>query len=458
MGKGMSPPVRQVRDDADTEPSLYERIGAETVERLVAAFYARVDSDPVIRPLYGKTLSCAIRGLTNFMITWLGGPPVYDLPASRLRRRHMPFAIDAQARDAWLANMKAAVQEVGIPAAEAALLMAHFELGARSLVNTGQPSKMEMCPVGSDRFDARLVEQWNRMTEAENLFDAVSRGDLALVRSMLPMRLVPHAVLMSHALAEWLDPTGRADRRFGRRPKQVKPLEVIELLLAQRDLDCNPDEGEDLGRFRHLQAMMEAYAGVSRMIGTDSPILAMVQAATRDRFISEVERDKSCVRLLGLRGQTLLHDAALVGEADLAAALVRSGGDPDAREAEGHTPLYRASTGEVARVLLAAGATVDVTSGPTQGTALHQASRRGYVSVAEALLDHGASIDAQDAKGHTPLRRAVNCRQLEIVRLLIRQGADPHKADRRGVTPLDVARTAEMRQALADARTFGSAR
>jgi truncated hemoglobin YjbI len=449
MTKGMSPPVRRVKVGADPEPSLFERIGAEKVERLVTAFYARVDSDPVIRPLYGKTLSCAIRGLTDFMRSWLGGPPAYDLPAARLRRRHLPFAINAQARDAWLANMEAAVREVGIAAAEAALLMAHLEFGARALVNTGKPLKTNPCPVDSDRFDARLAEQWNRMAEAENLFEAVSRGDLALLRSMLPMRLVPHAVLMSHALAGWLDPTGRADQRFGRRPKQVKPLEVIEILLAQRDLDCDPDEGDDLGRFRQLQAMMETYTGVARMIGPDSALHAILQAATRDRFVSEVERDRSCVRLLGLRGQTLLHDAAGVGEAELAAVLIRSGADPDAREAEGHTPLYRASTGDVARMLLAAGATVDVTSGPTRGTALHQASRWGKVSVAQALLDHCSTMDAQDAKGQTPLRRAVNCRQLEIVRLLVRHGADPHKADRRGVTPLDAARTAEMRQALA---------
>jgi truncated hemoglobin YjbI len=451
MTKGMSPPARHVKVGADPGPSLFERIGAEQVERLVAAFYSRVDSDPVIRPLYGKTLSCAIRGLTDFMTTWLGGPPAYDLAAARLRRRHMPFAIDAQARDAWLANMKAAVREVGIPSAEAALLMAHLEFGARALVNSGKPRRTNSCPVGSDRFDGRLAEQWNRMTEAENLFDAVSRGDLALLRSMLQMRLVPHAVLMSHALAEWLDPTGRADRRFGRQSKRVTPLEVIEILLAQRDLDCDPDEGDDLGRFRHLQAMMEAYTGVSRMIGTESPLRPTLQAATRDRFVSEVERDRSCVRLLGLRGQTLLHDAARVGEADLAALLIRCGADPDAREAEGHTPLYRASTEGVARTLLAAGATVDVTSGPTRGTALHQASRLGYVSVAQALLDHGATIDAQDAKGQTPLRRAVNCRQHEISRLLVRRGANPRKADHRGVTPLDVARTAEMKQALADA-------
>jgi hypothetical protein len=226
---------------------------------------------------------------------------------------------------------------------------------------------------------------------------------------------------------------------------------VIEVLLAHRDLDSDPDEGDDLGRFRHLQAMIEAYTGVTRKIGPDWPFHAIFRAATRDRFIAEVERDRSCVRLLGLRGQTFLHDAALVGEAELAAVLIRSGADPDAKEAEGHTPLYRASTGAVARVLLTAGATVDAVSGPTLGTPLHQAARRGYVSVAEALLEQGATIDARDAKGETPLRRAVNCRQLEVVRLLVRRGADPHAADRRGVTPLDVAGAAEMKQALADA-------
>jgi truncated hemoglobin YjbI len=452
MTKGKSPRVRRVKSEVGSEsPSLYERIGGDKVERLAAAFYARVDGDPVIRPLYGKTLTCAIRGLTDFLTTSLGGPPVYDLRGARLRRRHMPFAIDARARDAWLANMRAAVREVEIPDAEAGLLLAHLEFGARALVNTGETPERTPCPGGTDRFDARLAERWNRMAAAEDLFDAVSRGDLALMRSMLPMRLAPHAELMSHALAEWLDPTGRADRRFGRRPKHVKPLEVIEGLLAHRDLDGDPDEGDNLGRFRRLQAMIVAYAGVSRLIGPDWPFHAVLRAATRDRFISEVERDRSCARLLGLRGQTLLHEAALAGEAELAAALIRSGADPDAKEAEGHRPLYRASTGDVARVLLTAGAAADVASGPTRGTPLHQAARRGYVSAAEALLDHGATVDARDAKGQTPLRRAVNCRQLEVVRLLVRRGADPHGADRRGATPLDVARTAEMKQALANA-------
>ena len=448
----MSPDFSHIKTGAQSKsPSLFERIGAEKVERLVAVFYARVDKDPVIRPLYGKTLTCAIHALTNFMICWLGGPTTYNIPRARLRRRHAPFAIDARARDAWLANMKAAVQEVEVPAAEAKLLLAHLEFGARALVNTGEQPKREPCPVGNARFDPRLAEDWNRMAEVEDLFEAMCRGDLELLESLLPRRLLPHAELMRHALAESLDPLGRVNRRFGRRSKQVKPLEWIEFLLARRDLDVDPPDGDEQGRFCHLQAMMEVYAHMSRIIEADSPLHVELRAATRDRFLTTIGRDRSSTQLLGSRGQTLLHDAAMAGEAELAAALIRFGADPDAREPEGHTPLYYASTGTVARVLLTAGASANVASGPTRGTPLHQAARRGYEEVAAALLDHGADREARDGKGQTPLRRAVNCRQLSIVQLLVQRGANPHAEDNRGVTPLGVAGAAQIKRALSEA-------
>lgn len=449
MTERTSSPVSRAKTDVGQEmPTLFERIGAEKVERLVAAFYARVDKDPVIRPLYGKTLTCAIHGLTDFMISWLGGPPAYDVARARLRRRHAPFAIDARARDAWLDNMKAAVQEVGIPDAEARLLLAQLEFSAQALVNTGGRPEEVRCPVGNARFEPRLAERWNHMTEVEDLFEAISDGDLALLGSLLPKRLLPHAELMSHALTESLDPLGRVDRRYGRRSKRVKALEWVEFLLAHRDLDVNPADGDEQGRFRYLQAMIEAYTAVSRTLGADAPLHSALRTATRDRFLSTIERDRSSARLLGSRGQTLLHDAAMAGEAELAAELIRVGADPDAKEPEGHTPLYYASTGAVAHVLLAAGASVDVTSGPTRGTPLHQAARRGYAPVAAALVDHGADIEARDGKGQTPLRRAVNCRHLPVVQLLIQRGANPGAQDNRRVTPLDVARTTELKRAL----------
>jgi hypothetical protein len=231
----------------------------------------------------------------------------------------VPESFRRQAICLDLANMKAAVQEVGVPAAEARLLLAHLEFGARALVNTGGQPKRVPCPVENAGFEPRLAEDWNHMTEVEDLFDAISNGDLALLGSLLPKRLLPHAELMSHALAESLDPLGRVDRRYGRLSKRVKPLEWVEFLLAHCDLDVNPADGDEQGRFRHLQAMIEAYTGESRLLGADAPLHAVLRAATRDRFLSTIERDRACVRLLGSRGQTLLHDAAMAGEAELAA-------------------------------------------------------------------------------------------------------------------------------------------
>ena len=37
---------------ADTSQTVYDQIGAEGFERLLDAFYARVATDPVLRPMY----------------------------------------------------------------------------------------------------------------------------------------------------------------------------------------------------------------------------------------------------------------------------------------------------------------------------------------------------------------------------------------------------------------------
>jgi truncated hemoglobin YjbI len=430
--------------------SLYDRIGGETIPHLVAAFYAGVDRDPLILPLYGKTLTCAIHGLTDFLTFWLGGPPTYDPHRARLRRRHFPFSIDARARDAWLSHMKAAIAEVGITGPDARALMAHLTFGANALVNTGQRQSKMQCPAENPRFDSEVAERWNRMAEVEDLFEAVSRGDIEFVRSMLPRRLVPHAELMIQALAVSLDPLGRDKRRYGVRSKDVRPLPMIDFLLSQVALDVDPSKGDAPTRFRHLQAMIEAHARVAPLLEKDPPLRARLQASTHDRFVREIQRDPATVHLTGPRGATLLHEAAMFGDAELAKVLVRLGADPNAREIEGHTPLYRAATGDVARVVIEAGAALDVPSGPTAGTPLHQAARMGRVSVAAVMLDHGANIEARDRKGETPLRRAVNCRKLEMIQLLMARGANPMAKDQRGRTPLSAARGPQIRRTMGE--------
>ncbi len=52
-----------------------EAIGGEAAcKRLSAEFYARVATDPVLRPLFpGKSLRCAIDEFAAFLIQFLGG-------------------------------------------------------------------------------------------------------------------------------------------------------------------------------------------------------------------------------------------------------------------------------------------------------------------------------------------------------------------------------------------------
>jgi hemoglobin len=72
--------------------------GEETFRQLVDRFYARVATDPVLRPVYPQEdLSDATERLTLFLIQYWGGPTTYSDQRGhpRLRLRHMTAAVDS---------------------------------------------------------------------------------------------------------------------------------------------------------------------------------------------------------------------------------------------------------------------------------------------------------------------------------------------------------------------------
>ena len=77
-----------------------------------------------------------------YLAEWLGGPKRYSTERGqpRLRRVHMPFAIDTDARDAWLACMHQALDEIGADAALRDELLAAFAKVADHLKNTDTDS------------------------------------------------------------------------------------------------------------------------------------------------------------------------------------------------------------------------------------------------------------------------------------------------------------------------------
>jgi hemoglobin len=113
--------------------------GAEAFRRLVDGFYARVATDPVLRPLYpDEDFAEAPERLRMFLEQYWGGPRTYSDQRGhpRLRMRHAPFAIGARERDRWLELMRASLDDIGLPAEHDATLWAYLEMAAHSLVNT----------------------------------------------------------------------------------------------------------------------------------------------------------------------------------------------------------------------------------------------------------------------------------------------------------------------------------
>lgn len=115
--------------------SMFDRVGgAVTIDRLVEAFYARMDSLPEargIRAMHATNLGPTKHILKRYLTEWTGGPNLYSSERGhpRLRQRHMGFPIGNAARDAWLMCMRGALAEtVEDEAARQELLVAMTRL------------------------------------------------------------------------------------------------------------------------------------------------------------------------------------------------------------------------------------------------------------------------------------------------------------------------------------------
>ena len=96
--------------------------GAAAIDRLVEAFYMRVDTlseAKTIRAMHANDLSATKDVLKRYLGEWLGGPKHYSQERGhpRLRMRHVGFKIGEVERDAWLLCMRGALDEVVADAA-----------------------------------------------------------------------------------------------------------------------------------------------------------------------------------------------------------------------------------------------------------------------------------------------------------------------------------------------------
>jgi len=111
-------------------------------------------------------------------------------------------------------------------------------------------------------------------------------------------------------------------------------------------------------------------------------------------------------------GRTELHDAAIEGDGPRCRQLLAENTNPNVVDTLGWTPL-------------------------------HYAAQRQAIEVVDALLAAGATVDALDKHGNSPLGNAVFSSHGNglVIERLRAAGADPYLANLHGVSPIRLART-----------------
>lgn len=121
------------------QSSLYELMGgAETIRKLVEAFYPKVQADPLIGDLFPEDITPVMEKQFLFLSQFFGGANLYTEKYGNpmMRARHLPFPITEERADAWLDCMRRALEEIGLDAALQRLILERLSGPAYHFINS----------------------------------------------------------------------------------------------------------------------------------------------------------------------------------------------------------------------------------------------------------------------------------------------------------------------------------
>ncbi|KAM6980017.1 putative palmitoyltransferase ZDHHC13 [Aplochiton taeniatus] len=121
-------------------------------------------------------------------------------------------------------------------------------------------------------------------------------------------------------------------------------------------------------------------------------------------------------------GYRSLHLAILFQHMPIAAYLMAKGQEVDGTDCNGQTPLMLAAQKiigpEPTNFLIKSNASVNAVDKVNRNTPLHCAVLAGNVDAAHLLLEAGASVDAENTKGHTPIDLAHQVQSPLLIHML----------------------------------------
>ena len=197
-----------------------------------------------------------------------------------------------------------------------------------------------------------------------------------------------------------------------------KDSEAVASLLKPHRLTIEPNT--QIGFVANVYPYQPANSNLSaaEAIG-DNDVVALQAAMSQADFAID-----DLVYIEYEYGVTLLMIAATKGNADIVRLLIDAGADPNGTGDDVRSPLSRAafmSHFDVARLLVQAGAKVNIRKNLSKAgeTILAHFVNLERVELVKLLLEQGANADTGDKFGWTPLMNAVHRQDLEMVQLLL---------------------------------------
>jgi len=237
-------------------------------------------------------------------------------------------------------------------------------------------------------------------------------------------------------------------------------LDVIRVLVeAGAHLSGNPGNGSYTYSAMQMAVVRDQPGSIKLLVelGADvnqdtghgiTPIITAAKENKQELASLLLDLGADMTSVLQNNHWSVFDTAKKEGHSGVAELLVRrgcfgsalgAGGSGDDGYEEFVVNAYKGDKSGVDRISRKDGARLFLPSGAAE-EGLRAAAAEGHFSVVEHLLRKGAEINAQDVIGRTALHHAIMHLKEEIMEFLAERGADIEVKDKRGLTPIALAR------------------
>ncbi|MBR4672940.1 MAG: ankyrin repeat domain-containing protein [Victivallales bacterium] len=226
--------------------------------------------------------------------------------------------------------------------------------------------------------------------------------------------------------------------------KAEEPASVAENEVPKTSDDEEPPYIPPLSEMKRYEQLVESLKGDEppdkESLGDDLQPFLMIACRRGDadavRFLLEAGAEPGEP---GKGGLTPVTVAAKAGSLEALKLLIHDRSLVNKNDRTDHAALYYAVSGnhlEIAECLCLAGANVNILQDDETWTPLAAAIQKGSADMVKLLLKHGADLEKADLDGHTPLYQAITSGKLPMVEAILwrRRKLDFHWED--GLTPL----------------------